>query len=144
MARKKQGGKPTAKVPPRPTGPSLPPPINTGKCPACGADIVWLLSDGVVTPVQAQRRLVLFTFKADGNGLPLEDEKPIVGFDEFNGRLVLGRAAHPVEARRYKEVGNPGKPYAIAHEGHLRHCTRWDRWMSGAAEAPPSATLAGR
>lgn len=134
---KRRGGRRPAKPPSRPP--------NAGECPACGAPVVWMVTpDGVVTPTQPQRRLVLFTFKADEHGLPLEEEKPIVAFDERTGRLVLGRAAHPMEAKRFKDHGNPGKPYTVAREGHLRACTRWDRWLSGEAQAPPSDTLAGR
>jgi endogenous inhibitor of DNA gyrase (YacG/DUF329 family) len=122
---------------PAPTGPPrLPKPRNAGKCPACGAPVVWLNAGGTITPCDPQRRLVLFSYKADEHGLPLEEEKPLTAFEERTGKCVLGRQAHPMEAKRYKAHGDPGKPFAICLMGHLRSCTRWDRWLSGDAVAP--------
>lgn len=133
MARKRSWKAKPVQAP----APKSTPPRNAGKCPACGAPIVWINAEGTITPCEPQRRLILFAFKADENGLPLEDEKPLTLFEEsVAGKLVIGRKAHPMEAKRYKDHGDPGKPFAIGRSGHLKECPRWDLWLSGKVAAP--------
>lgn len=127
----------------KPLGPPKPAPYIAGKCPACGGNIVWqITADGKVVPCEPKRRLVIFTYREDENGLPLDEEKPIVLFTERTGRLVIGREAWAPEIRRFKNSGNPGRPFTIGREAHLDKCERLDRWVSGEA-VPPSIDMLG-
>jgi len=117
-------------------------PQNAGVCPACDKPIVWLKHGEDLMPCEGQRRLIIFDYKSDENGLPLDEEKPLVLFEERTGKLVIGRMAWPPEKKRFVSNKHPGKAFTIGHEGHLRNCEQLSKWMSGDAVLPDSGTLA--
>lgn len=142
MARKKRRA--SAEQPPARPPPA--PPANAAKCPACGRDIVWVVSGEYVVPCDPQRRLVIFDCTFDDAGKFVDDSghdvECLAVFGERTGRLVWGRAATKAEGKRFAEQGNPGKPYTIGRVGHWSQtCDRLGSWLSGDAAVPDLATL---
>lgn len=115
--------------PPKPPGPPRPYPYQAGKCPACGAEVVFQQTpDGITTLCEPQRRLVIFEYEPHEIVYP---NNPLIVFGERTGRLVIGRAATKEEKKKFATNGMPGKPFTVGRFGHLQNCTRWDRWLSG-------------
>ena len=118
------------------------------ECPACGATIYLLLpypeyGKGQIE-VNPQRRLIVFdgpwvkkkyTDPETGEErVDLLPKEPFTVFEEWTGKLCLGREATEAEKAYYAEHKKLRKPWTIGFEGHLSTCKKLDRWMSGKAE----------
>lgn len=121
--------------------------LSPCECPACGKTIYLLLAypehGGGCIEVNVQRRLVIFdgpwikTPCTDPNtGQEIVDllpKEPLPLFEEWTGKLVVGRAATEKEKADYAENHRIRKPWTIGFEGHLTTCSGWKRWLNGKA-----------
>lgn len=143
----KKPGAPAQKKAPGP-GRSSKQDLDPYECPACGKTIYLLLDDGrhggECIEVEMQRRLVVFdgpwvkgkyTDPETGEeGEGLLPKNPFTLFEEWTGKLVVGREATGNEKAYYAEHKKLRKPWTIGFEGHLKTCKGWKRWLNGKAE----------
>lgn len=122
--------------------------LDPYECPACGATIYLLLAEGQhgggCIEVNIQRRLIVFSgpwvkqkYTDTDTGeerITLLPKEPITLFEEWTGKLVLGRAATEREREYYAEHHKLRVPWTIGFEGHLSTCKGWKRWLNGKAE----------
>jgi len=121
--------------------------LDPYECPACGKTIHLLLpypehGKGCIE-VETQRRLIVFDGPwvkqeyVDENGDPRVDllpKEPLTLYEEWTGKLVLGRAATEREVEYYAENKKLRVPWTMGFEGHLKNCKGWKRWENGKAE----------
>lgn len=121
--------------------------LDPHECPACGKTIFLLLAypehGGGCIEVNPQRRLVVFdgpwvkqeyTDEKGETKVTLLPKEPLALFEEWTGKLVLGRAATEREVEYYAEHKKLRVPWTMGFEGHLSTCKGWKRWMNGKAE----------
>lgn len=132
---------------PSSSGDYWPAPLHTElECPACGAKVFLdHLKDGTDLWLERQRRIVVFAGPYTEHSYTDPDtgeeavaqlpEDPMVLWEEATHNLVLGRPANEAEREHFKANKSLDGlvPWTIGHEGHLKVCPRWDRWLSGAA-----------
>jgi len=121
---------------------------NSYECPACGKTIYLLLQypehGNACVEVNIQRRLVIFdgpwvkneyTDADTGEErIALTPKEPLALFEEWTGKLVVGRTATESEKEYYAEHHKIRKPWTIGFEGHLSTCKGWKRWLNGKAQ----------
>lgn len=122
--------------------------LDPYECPACGATIGLLLIEnrfgGGCVEVNLKPRIVIFagpwmTFEYTNPDTEEREEihvpeEPLPVFEEWSGKLVVGRAATESEIDEYKDKNKISKPWTIGWESHLTTCKRWGRWLNGKAD----------
>jgi hypothetical protein len=118
------------------------------ECPACGKTIYLFLVDpkygGDCIEVEPQRRIIVFDgpwvkqrYTNPDTGeerIELLPKEPIVLYEEWTGKLVVGRAATEREVEYFAEHKKLRVPWTIGFEGHRKNCKGAKRWENGKAE----------
>jgi hypothetical protein len=122
--------------------------LDRYECPACGEMVCQLLVDkeygGGVVWVESQKRLVVFggpyeevEYTDPETGETKKDQLPVDGltlFEEWTGKLVLGRPATEEERESFAKTRKMETPWTIGYEAHLVNCKGGKKWISGAAD----------